>query len=100
MIDLSRYLPVVESAKPVRFHGKVTQVVGLVIEGYCPETAVGSLCEIHSAGTPPIPAEVVGFRDNKTLLMPLGELRGVGLGSLISVRREKPVLGVGPSLLG
>ncbi|HBG04978.1 MAG: flagellum-specific ATP synthase FliI [Geobacteraceae bacterium GWC2_58_44] len=100
MIDLSRYLPVVEAAKPVRFHGKVTQVVGLVIEGFCPDTAVGSVCEVHSDGFPPIPAEVVGFRDNKTLLMPLGELRGVGLGSMISVRREKASLGVGPGLLG
>ncbi|GFO58593.1 flagellum-specific ATP synthase FliI [Geomonas silvestris] len=99
-IDLSRYLKVVQGAKPVRFHGKVTQVVGLVIEGYCPETAVGSLCDVHSEGADPIPAEVVGFRDNKTLLMPLGELRGVGLGSLISVRREKAALGVGPELLG
>jgi flagellum-specific ATP synthase len=99
-IDLSRYLPIVQAAKPVRFHGKVTQVVGLVIEGFCPETAVGSLCEVHSEGSDPIPAEVVGFRDNKTLLMPLGELRGVGLGSLISVRREKASLGVGPAMLG
>ena len=100
MIDLKRYMPVVESARPVRFHGKVTQVVGLVIEGFCPETAVGSVCEVKSEGHPPIPAEVVGFRDNKTLLMPLGELRGVGLGSVISVRREKAALGVGPALLG
>ena len=84
----------------IRLHGKVTQVVGLVIEGYCPETAVGSVCEVKSEGPPPIPAEVVGFRDNKTLLMPLGELRGVGLGSVISVRREKAALGVGPALLG
>jgi len=99
-IDLSRYLPAVEQAKPVRFHGKVTQVVGLVIEGFCPETSVGSLCEVYSEGSAPIPAEVVGFRDNKTLLMPLGELRGVGLGSFISVRREKPSLGVGPAMLG
>jgi flagellum-specific ATP synthase len=47
-----------------------------------------------------IPAEVVGFRNNKTLLMPLGELRGVGLDSLITVRRDKASLGVGPNLLG
>ena len=100
MIDLSRYLPVIEAAKPVRFHGKVTQVVGLVIEGYCPGAAVGSQCEVHSEGHPSIPAEVVGFRDNKTLLMPLGELRGVGLGSLISVRRVNAAFGVGPGLLG
>lgn len=100
MTELASYLPVVESAKPVRFRGKVTRVVGLVVEGYCPDTAVGSLCEVQSDGFPPIPAEVVGFRESKTLLMPLGELRGVGLGSFISVRREKAALGVGPGLLG
>ncbi len=99
-IDLKRYLPVVEKSRPIRFQGKVTQVVGLVIEGYCPETTVGTLCEIHPQTGPPIPAEVVGFRDNKTLLMPLGELRGVGLGSLISVQRQNASLGVGPALLG
>lgn len=99
-IDFGRYISAVEDVQPIRFLGKVTQVVGLVIEGYCPETTVGTLCEIHPQGGEPIPAEVVGFRDNKTLLMPLGELRGVGLGSLISVRREKASLKVGPDLLG
>ena len=99
-VDLSRYMAVIDEIRPIRFHGKVTQVVGLVIEGFCPNTAVGSLCEIHPQGGEPIPAEVVGFRDNKTLLMPLGELRGVGLGSLISVKREKATLGVGPAMLG
>ena len=99
-VDLSRYLSAVEDIRPIRFHGKVTQVVGLVIEGYCPDSAVGTLCDIFPQGGEPILAEVVGFRDNKTLLMPLGELRGVGLGSLIAVRREKATLGVGHGLLG
>jgi flagellum-specific ATP synthase len=99
-IDLKRYLPVVEKINSIRLQGKVTQVVGLVIEGYCPSAAVGTLCEIYPQSGEPIPAEVVGFRDNKTLLMPLGELRGVGLGSLISVRRQMASMGVGPSLLG
>ncbi len=98
--DLSRYLDVLGHAKTMKFHGKVTQVVGLVIEGYCPDTSVGALCEIYPQCGEPIPAEVVGFRDNKTLLMPLGELRGVGLGSLISVKREKSSLTFGPALLG
>jgi flagellum-specific ATP synthase len=99
-VDLGRYMAAIEEIRPIRFHGKVTQVVGLVIEGYCPNTAVGSLCEVYPRGGEPIPAEVVGFRDNKTLLMPLGELRGVGLGSLISVKREKASLRVGPAMLG
>jgi len=99
-VDLSRYMTGIDRVKQIRFRGKVTQVVGLVIEGYCPDTAVGSLCAIHPHSGPSIPAEVVGFRENKALLMPLGELRGVGLGSLISLRREKASLSVGPALLG
>ena len=71
-IDLKRYLSVVAKSRPLMLQGKVTQVVGLVIEGYCPSAAVGTLCEIYPQNGEPIPAEVVGFRDNNTLLMPLG----------------------------
>lgn len=98
--NLDKYRAALATAKPVRLHGKVTQVVGLVIEGYCPDTSVGAICEIKPLEGEPIPAEVVGFRNNKTLLMPLGELRGVGLDSLISVRRDNASLGVGPLMLG
>lgn len=99
-LNMNRYLSAIESTQSIRLHGKVTQVVGLVIEGYCADTSVGATCEIRPKVGEPIPAEVVGFRDNKTLLMPLGDLRGVGLDSLITVRRENAALGVGPGLLG
>ena len=99
-IDMRKYLKGLELASPIRLHGKVIQVVGLVIEGYCPDTSVGAICEIRPRDGEPIPAEVVGFRDSKTLLMPLGELRGVGLDSLITIRREKASLKVGPQMLG
>ena len=99
-LNLEKYRSALATTKPVRLHGKVTQVVGLVIEGYCPDTSVGAICEIKPVEGDPIPAEVVGFRNNKTLLMPLGELRGVGLDSLISVRRDNASLGVGPLMLG
>ena len=46
-VDLTRFMPGIESVRQIRFLGKVTQVVGLVIEGFCPDTAVGTLCEIH-----------------------------------------------------
>lgn len=99
-VDLTRYMAGIDQVKQIKFHGKVTQVVGLVIEGYCPDTAVGALCEIQANTGERIPAEVVGFKDNKALLMPLGELRGVGLGSLIAVRRKSASLMVGPAMLG
>lgn len=99
-LGLGHYLQGIEHCNPIRLHGKVVQVVGLVIEGYCPETSVGAICEIRPRDGEPIPAEVVGFRDSKTLLMPLGEVRGVGLDSLITVRRDKATLKVGPQMLG
>jgi flagellum-specific ATP synthase len=85
----------------LRVRGKVTNIVGLVVEGYCPDASVGTLCELTPKdGGPAIPAEIVGFRDSRALLMPLGELRGLGPGSLIQVRRSSATQRVGDGLLG
>lgn len=91
----------VRTCTTVKVWGKVTKIVGLVVEGYCPAASVGTLCEItpldHSE---PVLAEVVGFREGLALLMPLGELRGLGPGSLIRVIRNSATMGVGDALLG
>src|SRR6056297_3878509 len=98
MIDLVQR---VKAVNPYKVSGKVIQIVGLVVEGYCPAATVGTLCELlpHDGG-PAIPAEVVGFRDSRALLMPLGELRGLGPGCLIQVVRSSATLAVGEQLLG
>lgn len=85
----------------IKVSGKITRIVGLVIEGYCPHASIGSLCLISpiDEGTD-IHAEVVGFRDNKALLMPLGDLRGLGPGSLIRVVKNSATIKVGNNLLG
>lgn len=86
---------------PYRIYGKVNQVVGLVIEGKGPISSVGDTALIHPIdNSPPIDAEVVGFKDGKTLLMPLGDLRGVGIGSRILSRRKAVNAVVGEGLLG
>jgi len=91
----------VRSCNTVKVWGKVTKIVGLVVEGYCPAASVGTLCEISPlAQSEPVLAEVVGFRDGLALLMPLGELRGLGPGSLIRVMRSSATMGVGDALLG
>ncbi|HVP39534.1 MAG TPA: FliI/YscN family ATPase [Candidatus Saccharimonadales bacterium] len=86
---------------PVRVTGRVAQVVGLVVEATGLSAPVGELCEIHSSRTqPPARAEVVGFREDRTLLMPLGDLRGVAPGGEV-VRTRLPLsVAVGPGLLG
>lgn len=98
---MDRLLEKIREHNPLQVCGKVTNIVGLVVEGYCPESSVGTLCElIPNSGGPSILAEVVGFRDSKALIMPLGELRGLGPGSLINVRQSKATLRVGDALLG
>jgi flagellum-specific ATP synthase len=86
---------------PYKVYGKVNQVVGLVIEGKGPISSVGDSALIYPVdGTPPIDAEVVGFKDGKTLLMPLGDLRGVGIGSKILSRKQAVNTLAGKGLLG
>ena len=86
---------------PIRVRGKVTKIVGLVIEGYCPQAAIGSICEVMPIkGGSSILAEVVGFRETIALLMPLGEIHGLGIGSLIRVLDVVAHIDVGPALLG
>jgi len=97
-VNFSRVLDQVD---PVAVSGRVAQAVGIVIEGYAPMTTVGELCEIsREDGGGAIAAEVVGFRGDRVLLMPLGEMQGIGPGSLITMTGHVARLPVGPGLLG
>ncbi|MGC8668604.1 MAG: flagellar protein export ATPase FliI [Chthonomonadales bacterium] len=99
--DLTRYRAFVRNADPVKVNGRVTQVIGLVIESRGPAAMVGELCEIRSdRRKPPIPAEVVGFRDHQVLLMPLGSMEGVRPGSEVVGTHAALSVRVGPALLG
>jgi flagellum-specific ATP synthase len=80
--------------------GYVTAVVGLVIEATGPAAPVGALCDVATSDGSAIAAEVVGCRDGKALLMPLGALAGVGPGSRVALRRSAPLVAVGPEMLG
>ncbi|HUJ76936.1 MAG TPA: hypothetical protein VL359_18875, partial [bacterium] len=69
------YARLFREARLIRRQGKVTQLVGQVIEAYNPGSAVGSLCTIFNPDTNSrVLAEVIGFRDNKMLLMALGQM--------------------------
>jgi flagellum-specific ATP synthase len=98
-LDLASAFPALESLDAKRPAGRVTDVVGLVIEATGPAAPVGALCDVTTAsGT--IAADVVGYRDGRALLMPLGELAGVGPGSRVVLRRAAPAVAVGEGLLG
>ena len=75
--------------------------MGLVIEGRGPLSSVGDSALIYPLDdSPPIHAEVVGFRDGKTMLMPLGDLRGIGIGSRILSKKQTVSATVGDGILG
>lgn len=81
--------------------GRVSQVVGLVIESNGPNARVGEVCLVETEdGTPPVRCEVVGFRGEKVLLMPLGDLTGIKSGSLVRATHECLRVPVGENLLG
>jgi flagellum-specific ATP synthase len=81
--------------------GKVADVVGLIIESDGPNARVGDLCWIQAVeGNEPVAAEVVGFRGDRTLLMPLGELTGVRPGCLVTGTGHCLRVPVGEELLG
>jgi flagellum-specific ATP synthase len=100
-IDLERYYMTLNALSPIRANGKVTKVIGLIIEAHGPASRLGSVCDIYPKGDMRrIKAEVLGFRNNKILLMPLQEIRGIEPGNLVVARKEKALIGVGAGLLG
>lgn len=99
--DFSPYLGLVKGLQPLSLEGRVTKVVGLVIEGDGPAASVGEVCRIHPVdGRPPIEAEVVGFREGVIQLMPVGEMSGLTPGSRILSTGRPAMAQVGPGLLG
>ncbi|MFZ2960522.1 MAG: flagellar protein export ATPase FliI [Candidatus Ozemobacteraceae bacterium] len=74
------YEKVIAETDPVRLNGRVTQVVGLIVEATGPQMSVGEVCHVISP-TGPLPCEVVGFRRNAILLMPLIQTEGIRQGA-------------------
>ncbi|MEJ8546488.1 flagellar protein export ATPase FliI [Brevibacillus borstelensis] len=101
VLDIGKYRHILQGIDPVRVNGKVTQVVGLTIESQGPEVKLGEICHIYaSQSEEPVAAEVVGFRDNKVLMMPLGELTAIGPGSDVVATGRSLHVKVGPEILG
>jgi flagellum-specific ATP synthase len=101
MIDFAKYHHKLRDFNPIQVHGKVSEIVGLVVEGHGPAVSLGELCAIHPAGAgKPIAAEVVGFKKGKVLLMPLDTIQGLSPGSRIVSLGRKASVEIGPQFLG
>ncbi|MFP4014339.1 MAG: FliI/YscN family ATPase [Chitinispirillaceae bacterium] len=98
--DFNSYLQVVSSSEPARVYGRVTEVIGLLIESTGPTSSVGDICHIEKSGKLICRAEVVGFRKGRTLLMPLGPVEGIHPGLAVAATGRPLMVQVGKGLLG
>lgn len=100
-VDLLPWRSRVREARLLKLTGRVTRVIGLTVEVHGINASIGEVCEITVPGEPePVRAEVVGFKDGSTLLMPLGELRGIYQGCSVTSTGRMLNVKVGDGLLG
>lgn len=100
-MSMQRYARAISGCELVRRIGRVTRFHGLVLEASGPDALLGEVCEVHSRShATPVLAEVVGLRDGTVLLMPYGELRGIGLGSEVIARGQGLRVPAGAQFLG
>jgi flagellum-specific ATP synthase len=91
----------VQAGELHRRRGRVSDLIGLIVEATGLEAEVGEVCVVEAGrNAEPVPAEVVGFRGQRTLLMPLGEMHGIGPGKTVSSTGRPFQVSVGDELLG
>lgn len=104
MLELEKYKNLIRNVSSkdlVKVYGKVRQVIGLVIESDGPPCQIGEICHIYPNDySDPIVAEVVGFKDDKVLLMPIGSTIGVSPGNEVRATGKQLMVKVGPKVLG
>ncbi|MEI8132701.1 MAG: FliI/YscN family ATPase [Leptolinea sp.] len=98
--DLTRYRNAIDKLEVLRSSGRVVHVIGLTVEAIGLDSQIGEVCEIRAQGTTRILAEVVGFRNRSTLLMPLGDMSGIQPDCQVYPLGTVFRAPVGPELLG
>ena len=99
-VPYDMYTDRIDRASTIMHFGKVTQVVGLVIESAGPAISIGRLCHIENHDGSRVMAEVVGFRDDRLLLMPYGSIAGINPGAIVTSTSDQLRIPVGQSLIG
>lgn len=89
-----------QALTPYRRLGEVKRMVGLTIESQGPRVQLGEVCHITRGDGSSLAAEVVGFREDTILLMPIGAADGLAPGAIVTATNQPLTVGVGPELLG
>ncbi len=100
LLDLEACRAHIRVASAPHFRGRVELVSGVIVEAAGVPAAVGELCRIDRGAAGPITAEVVGFRGATTLLMPHGDVAGIGPQQVVTALGTPFTVAVGPELKG
>ncbi|MCP4703042.1 MAG: EscN/YscN/HrcN family type III secretion system ATPase, partial [candidate division Zixibacteria bacterium] len=100
-IPYNLYTRRIEEISTIKHSGRVVKIVGLIVESEGPAVSINDLCQIENPETgKKINAEVIGFRDSRILLMPLGPVTGITPGSVVISTGEQLRISVGDELIG
>lgn len=99
-MEFAKQFNLIEKCKTVKYKGKVDKVVGLTVEATNTGAGIGELCTVFADDEREILAEVVGFRNNKVIIMPYDDISGIGPDSYVDSMGDVFKVGVGDSLIG
>lgn len=102
-LPFEEYGQIIKRKKYYTTLGKVTQVIGLIIQVEGLETFIGEVCKVYIKSSGPektVLTEVVGFKDTTVLLMPLDDIKGIGPGCLVKPTGRSLKVNISEELLG
>lgn len=99
-MDLEKVSSLINSCNTLKLRGKVDKVIGMTIEAVGVQAKIGEICKIYLSDTAYILSEVVGFKDEKVIIMPYDDVSGIGPGSFVEPTNEQLQIQVGEHLRG
>ncbi len=94
------FVHAIEKVPEYRQTGSIVEIIGLVIESNGPSAGIGELCEIVDKEQVVCKAEVVGFKESRTLLMPLGQMQGIRPGMIVQTTGQTLAMDLARSMMG
>ncbi len=100
VIPFEEYHEIIKNTSTISHCGVIVESRGLLVESKGPRSSIGEICIIDCGADNKVLSEVVGFRDNRLLLMPLGDLSGISPGVKVSATGSQFMVNVGPNIIG
>jgi flagellum-specific ATP synthase len=99
-VDLSPYINAVSEIDPLKIYGRVAEITGIIVKATGVKATIGESCKIFRDDDQSMDADIVGFREGKVMLMGVGDLTGIRLGSRVLPLGRKVSINVSASLKG